>query len=173
MNFKIRRLYVDNLPSEIYDFMKSCAEQGLENNVSEASMKFGKWKDEAWWCTWVDNKIVSISGCHAFDDYIPDSYRVCLRTATLKEYRGKAPGSIKKMHNDFNWGHILPYQIEYAKSKGAKRIVFTTNSEVDKSPNSFRTNKVVEKVFIPQGLCKLVEKDVEVFYTKQNIWEVI
>lgn len=96
-----------------------------------------------------------------------------VRTATLKEYRGKAPGSPRKMHNDFNWGHILPYQVEHARKHGAKKLIFTTNSDSNGDLNSLRTNRAVSKAFEPQGLVKLIEKDATVFYTKQNVWEIL
>jgi len=96
-----------------------------------------------------------------------------VRTATLKEYRGKAPGSLRKMHNDFNWGHILPYQVEYARKHGAKKLIFTTNTDSDGDLNSVRTNRAISKTFEPQGLAKLIERDATVFYTKQNVWEIL
>jgi hypothetical protein len=173
-DFKITELDIENLPIEIFTFSKKCADQGLINNASPAAMKIGRWgKDnEAWWCTWIDGEIVSISGCCTFDEYRPDYWRLMFRTATLKEYRGKAPGSIRTIKTDFNWGYILPYQYEFAKSK-AKKLVFTTNSTSDGERNSYRTDRAIRKVLEPQGIVKLVEQDVEIFYTKQNVWELL
>ena len=87
-DFKITELDIENLPVEIFTFSKKCADQGLINNASPAAMKIGRWgKDnEAWWCTWIDGEIVSISGCCTFDEYRPDYWRLMFRTATLKEY---------------------------------------------------------------------------------------
>lgn len=153
--------------------MDTCKAQGLKNNETVQSMKFGRWGNEAWWCTWIDDKIVSISGCHNYDDYEKDCWRLMVRTATLKEYRGKAPGSLRKMHNDFNWGHILPYQVEYARKHGAKKLIFTTNTDSDGDLNSVRTNRAISKTFEPQGLAKLIESNATVFYTKQNVWEIL
>lgn len=144
----------------------------MKNNDSIQSMKLGRWGDEAWWCTWVNNQIVSISGCHKFDAYEFDCWRLMVRTATLKEFRGRAPGNFRQIKNDFNWGHILPYQITHAKSRGAKKIVFTTNCDTSGDKNSYRTNRIVSKVLEPQGLVKLLESNVNVFHTKQNIWEI-
>ena len=145
----------------------------MKNNSSIEAMKFGKWKFESWWCTYVEQKIISISGMHYFDELEKDCWRLMVRTGTLKEYRGKAPGNFRQIKNDFNWGHILPHQINYAKSQNCKKMVFTTNSSVDGDANSLRTNRVVNKVLEPQGLVKLLQKDVIIFNTKQNVWEII
>ena len=172
-DFEIKFLNINDLPTEIFTFASKCKAQGLKNNQSIEAMKIGKWGNEAWWYTQIQNEIASISACHSFDDYEKDCWRLMVRTATLREYRGKAPGSLRKMHNDFNWGHILPYQIDYAKNQGAKRLIFTTNSDSDGESNSLRTNRAVSRAFEPQGLAKLIEKDVTIFFTKQNVWEIL
>ena len=77
------------------------------------------------------------------------------------------------MHNDFNWGHILSYQVDYAARNGAKKMYFTTNSDSDGDTNSLRTNRAIAKTFEPNGLAKLVEKNATVFYTKQNVWRIM
>lgn len=155
-------------------FAERCQQQGMVNNTSPEAMKIGRWgSGEAWWCTWVNGEIVSISGCHGYDDYEPDCWRLMVRTATLKEFRGRAPGNFRQIKNDFNWGFILPYQIDYAQTHGASRLIFTTNSDSSGEKNSARTNKTVARVLEPQGLVKLLDTDVEIFYTKQNVWEII
>lgn len=171
-NFEIKPLNINDLPSEIFTFTQKCKEQNIKNNQSTEAMKFGKWKNEHWWCTWVKNQIISISGCHEFTEYKPNCWRLMVRTATLKEYRGRALGNFRQIKNDFNWGFILPYQINYAKSKGATTLVFTTNSN-NGDANSQRTDKAVQRVLESQGLVKLIDKDVDIFYTKQNVWKII
>lgn len=155
-------------------FAELCAQQGMINNADVKAMKIGRWHpDEAWWCTWVGDQIVSISGCHQFDKYEPNCWRLMVRTATLKEYRGRAPGNFRQIKNDFNWGFILPEQIKYAKAMGANRLIFTTNSDSSGEANSARTNKTVAKVLAPQGLVKLLDENIEIFHTRQNVWEII
>lgn len=172
-NFDITQLDIDQLPIELFEFAERAKVQGIVNNASVAAMKIGKWGKEAWWTTWHNGAIISISGCHEFNNFEHGCWRLMVRTATLKEYRGRAPGSIKKIHNDFNWGHILPYQVEYAKQHGAKRLVFTTNSSSNGDVNSFRTNRVVANTLVKQGLVNLIARDVDIFYTRQNVWEIL
>lgn len=145
----------------------------MKNNESIESMKIGRWGNEAWWCTWHNNKIISISGCHNYDEYEKNCWRLMVRTATLKEFRGRAPGNFRQIKNDFNWGFILPEQVKYAKSKGAEKLIFTTNSNSVGDPNSVRTNKTVTRALEPQGLVKLLDTDVDIFYTKQNVWQIL
>lgn len=145
----------------------------MKNNESVEAMKIGRWGNELWWCTWVNDQIISISGCHSYDEYETNCWRLMVRTATLKEYRGRAPGNFRQIKNDFNWGFILPKQVEYARAQGANKLIFTTNSNSVGDPNSIRTNKTVAKVLEPQGLVKLLATDVDIFYTKQNVWEIL
>jgi len=172
-DFDIKRIDMNNLPDELLDFTNTAGLQGMVNNASVAAMKIGKWGDEAWWATWYQNTIISVSGCHKFSLFELGCWRLMVRTATLKGYRGRAPGSIKTIKTDFNWGHILPHQIEYATQQGASRLVFTTNSTDTGESNSLRTNNTVKKVLEPQGLVKLIATDVIVFGTKQNVWEIV
>lgn len=172
-DFEIKEIDINYVPDELFIFAETCQQQGLKNNSSISAMKLGRWGNEAWWATWVDNRIVSVSGCHSFDQYEKDCWRLMVRTATLKEYRGRAPGKIKEIRNDFNWGHILPFQVKYAKALGAKRLVFTTNSNADGDSNSYRTNKAVKNVLEAQGLVKLLSQDASIFNTIQNVWEIV
>lgn len=173
-DFEIKQLDISSLPLEFHLFTKKCEEQGMKNNISSSAMKIGKWSDdEAWWCTWYKGEIISISGCHRFFNFMPGCWRLMVRTATLNEYRGRAPGSIKDIKTDFNWGHILEHQVAHANSHGASKLVFSTNSDENGDANSYRTNRVVKNVLEPRGLVKLLESNVEIFYTKQNIWEIM
>jgi len=172
-DFEIKSLNIKNLPDEIFTFAESCKAQGMKNNESVKSMKIGRWGEEAWWCTWYNDKIISISGCHQYNEYEKNCWRLMVRTATLKEFRGRAPGNFRQIKNDFNWGFILPEQVKYTKSKGAEKLIFTTNSDINGDANSIRTNKTVSRVLEPQGLVRLIDTDVDIFYTKQNVWQIL
>jgi len=172
-DFEIKSLNINNLPPELFIFADKCKAQGLKNNASIEAMKIGRWGEEAWHTTWVDNAIISISGCHSYPEYEQSCWRLMVRTATLDEYRGRAPGNIKYMKNDFNWGCILPYQVEHARNLGAKRLIFTTNSDSAGDANSVRTNRAIARTFEARGMARLLERDATVFYTKQNIWEIL
>ena len=78
----------------------------------------------------------------------------------------------KNLTHDFNWGKILPFQLEYAKEKKAKKVVFTTNSSIEGDFNSYRTNRIIEKTLAVSGLVKLIHKDVILYNAIQNVWEV-
>ena len=170
-NGYIKELNINSIPSKLFTFADQCKAQGMENNKSIDAMKIGRWGNEAWWYTYTDDKIVSIRGCHSYDAYEKDCWRLMVRTATLKEYRARAPGDFRVMKNDFNWGFILPYQIAHARKHGAKKLIFTTNVSGDSG--SVRMNDFVAKILAPAGLCKLIEANANIFYTTQNVWEIL
>ena len=170
-DFEIKELNINIVPNKLFTFANQCKAQGMENNKSIDAMKIGRWGNEAWWYTYTDNKIVSISGCHSYDTYEKDCWRLMVRTATLKEYRARAPGDFRVMKNDFNWGFILPYQIAHARKHGAKKLIFTTNVSGDSG--SVRMNEFVAKILAPARLCKLIEANANIFYTTQNVWEIL
>ena len=170
--FTIKKLDVNSLPNEIFIFCDRCREQSITNNSSIKAMKLGNWGNDAWWATWIGNEIVSVSGMHPLPEVSEDCWRVMFRTATLKEFRALAGPISKNVTHDFNWGKILPFQLEYAKEKKAKKVVFTTNSSREGDFNSYRTNRIVEKTLAVSGLVKLIHKDVILYNAIQNVWEV-
>jgi len=180
-DFQVKRLDINDIPLELFTFMEECKEQEIKNNVSLEAMKIGMWgQDEAWWCVWVNNKIVSISGCHRMDEYQKGCWRIGVRSATLKDYRGRAPKdptlADKKtgLKNDFVWQYIVPLQKQYVKVMGASLIVSTTNLDNDKGDSdSVKMNKFVSKVMVKQGLFRLHKENADIFYVKQNVWEHI
>ena len=46
-DFDIRPLNITNIPKQLNDFINQCAKYGITNNDSIASMKLGKWGNEA------------------------------------------------------------------------------------------------------------------------------
>ena len=85
-DFEIKELNINSVPNKLFTFANQCKAQGMENNKSIDAMKIGRWGNEAWWYTYTDDKIVSISGCHSYDTYEKDCWRLMVRTATLKEW---------------------------------------------------------------------------------------
>jgi hypothetical protein len=170
--FTIKKLELNSLPTELFIFCDTCKEQSITNNISVKAMKIGRWGNDAWWTTWVDDRIVSISGMHPLPEISEDCWRVMFRTATLKEFRALAGPVSKNLTHDLNWGKILPFQLEYAKEQKAKKVVFTTNSSIEGDLNSYRTNRVVEKTLAARGLVKLIHENIILYNTMQNVWEV-
>lgn len=172
-NFTISKLDISNIPDELYTFFKECSKDNIINNSNIKAMKIGRFGHEAWWVTYIDNKIVSISGMYHFPEISENCWRVMFRTATLKAYRGLAGPVSKKFTHDFNWSKILPLQIEYGKQHGADLFVFTTNSTPKGDANSYKTNKVISRALVQSNMIKLLHKDINLYNTQQNVWQVL
>lgn len=157
---------------EIFSFFDECKQQGLINNDSIETTGFGKRPQDAWWIVKHSNKIVSISGAHKLPFLGNTAWRVLVRSATLPQYRGKAGPFGKNLSHEFTWGHILKHQIEYCKTRGGKDFYFTTNSFNPNLPANEKTNKLVERILVPQGYIEFVN-EVTLYDTPQNIWKII
>jgi hypothetical protein len=170
-DFSIEQLNIDSLPNEIFIFFDVCKQQGLVNNSSVDTTGFGKRPHEAWWVVKHNKKIISISGLHKLDFLGKNAWRVLVRTATLKEYRGKAGPVKRNLTHDFNWGHVLKHQIEYCKNLGGTDFYFTTNSYNKNSPSNEKTDKSVKKILVPQGYIRYIDQ-MNLYGNEQNIWKI-
>lgn len=171
--YSILRVDTNAMPTELNQFCDACAIDGIINNSSICNMKMGKFSHEAWWATFFDNKIVSISGMYHFPEMGDNCWRVMFRTATLAEHRGLAGPVSKKFTHDFNWSRILPLQIEHGRQHNADMFVFTTNSSINGDQHSFKTNRVISRALVQAGLVKLLYQDIILYNTVQNVWQVI
>lgn len=171
-DFSIEQLNIESLPSEIFSFFDECEQQGLINNNSVNSIGFGKRPQESWWIVKHDNKIISISGAHKLPFLGKDAWRVLVRSATLKQYRGKAGPFKKNLTHEFTWGHILEHQVKYCKQHGGKNFYFTTNIFNPNLLTNEKTNKLVERILVPQGYIEFVN-EVMLYDTPQKIWKII
>lgn len=157
------------MPSEIFIFFDECKQHGLNNNIDIKSLGLGKRPQEAWWVVKHEGKIISISGAHKLSFLGQDAWRVLVRSATLPLYRGKAGPFSKSLSHEFTWGHILKHQIEYCKSLGGNKFYFTTNTHNPTLLANEKTNKLVERILVPQGYIEFVS-EVNLYDTPQNIW---
>lgn len=171
-DFSIEQLNINNLPDEIFIFFNECKKENLINNIDVQTMAFGKRPQEAWWVTKYNGKIISISGCHRFKFLGANAWRVLVRTATLKSYRGKAGPIKKNLTHDFNWGHILKFQVDYCKINGGTDFYFTTNPVNEKSEANEKTDKAMSKILEPQGYITKVESNIKIYDVEQNIWKI-
>lgn len=170
-DFSIEQLNIQSLPNEIFSFFEQCKNEGLVNNSSPDVTGFGKRPDEAWWVAKVNGEIVSISGVHKIEFLGKTAWRVLVRTATIKQYRGKAGPVRKNLTHDFNWGHILKHQVEYCIKNGGTDFYFTTNIYNKNSPANEKTDKSVKKILAPQGYIKFVDQ-MNLYGNEQNIWKI-
>jgi len=158
-----RQIY-DNMEDihDVWQFTNECYSKGYMNNASLNAMKWD-WCLEhngAWFATYENNRIISLSGIHPFED----GYRALFRGAQLQP---RSCGLNKYHMQSYCFAEQLPLQIKFAK---VYPIYITTNVDHDASG---RMNKV-DRVFHALAYHKLVKfvDCKEVFFTKQNIWRL-
>lgn len=173
LNYLVKE-YEDSDEEKLKEYCDTCAKDGVPNNASIKNMKVGRWGSDKWWVVYnlEENIIVCASGAHPFEEYEPGHWRVMFRLATIKSFRGKGGAMAKDQRNCFGWGHILPFQIAYCKSMGAKKIVFTTNCDENGDVNSNKQNKICSLVFERLNMAKRIDQR-EIYHTNQNVWEVL
>lgn len=155
-----RRIYEDDV-HDVLTFVSECYRRGFENNKSLVAMKW-EWclENGAWFATYKDNSIISLSGIHEFED----GYRALFRGAQT-ELR---PCGLNRYHmQSYCFAEQLPLQIEYA---GVYPIYITTNTKHDASGRMNGVNKLFHKLAL-QKIVTFVDCK-EVFYTEQNIWKL-
>lgn len=158
----IRTEILFDVSPELNEFIDECDKLGYKNNSSLEKMNFKKTINAggAWFATYVNNKIVGMSGLHKFKD----GYRALYRGAQLYS----RPGGLSKNHmNCWMFYYHLPIVIDLVNRAP---IYITTNTDNDASGSMLRLNKlyyILEKK-------KLVEhvSNEEVFGVNQNIWKL-
>jgi DNA-binding transcriptional regulator YhcF (GntR family) len=148
--------------TQLEEFISQCDQLGFKNNNSLKSMKFDWCKDQggAWFATFVNNEMISISGIHLFED----GYRALFRGAQLYS---RDIGLNRYHMQSYCFSEQLPLQIDFAKEKP---IYITTNIDNDASG---RMN-AVNKMFYHLARYEIVEfvREDEIFYVQQNIWKL-
>jgi|TARA_B110000238_G_C16095173_1_gene425764 hypothetical protein len=142
-------------------FIDECKKLGYKNNDSLERMNFYKTLNEGgkWFATFVDDKIVGVSGVHEFRGGV----RALYRGAQLYS----RPGGLSKNHmNCWMFYYHLPLVIEST----TEPIYITTNTENDASGSMLRLNKlyyILEK----RGIVDHISEE-ELFGVEQNVWRL-
>lgn len=161
----------------VEDFCYQAGQAGYSNNSSIQAMKFGAEYDlrevPSFWGVVVDNKLISVSGCHHWrdDDDLPTMMRCLFRSATLPEYEGVVPGLSKYHMNSLPFSVMLPLQINQGLANGVEHFYITTsNGSHDASGKMKRTHRALQ-LLERVGLVKYAGD--EIFYsTPQTKWEI-
>jgi len=154
-----KRIY--DADQSVQDFIAHCDNLGYKNNNSLKAMKWD-WclENGAWFATYKEDKIISLSGIHKFEN----GYRALFRGAQLES----RPCGLNKYHmQSYCFAEQLPLQIEFA---GVYPVYITTNVEHDASGRMNRVDKMFHKLAVHK-LVNFVEEK-EVYYTLQNIWRL-
>ncbi len=119
----------------------------------------------AWFATYENNKIISVSGIHPW----LNGWRVLFRGAQTK---ARNSGLSKHHMQSYCFHSQMPLQIEYAKERERYPedlcIYITTNTETDQSGKMLRINKTFN-LLERTGLVKNMGR-AEAYHVIQNVW---
>jgi hypothetical protein len=147
--------------AQVGEFVRKCEQLGYNNNSSLKNMKWD-WclESGAWFATYIDDKIISLSGIHPFED----GYRALFRGAQLYS---RDVGLNRYHMQSYCFSEQLPLQLEYA---GELPVYITTNTDHDASGRMAGVNRIFHHL-AKYDIVDFVRAD-EVFYTQQNIWKL-
>lgn len=154
-----KRIY--EADASVMEFMDRCDSLGYNNNNSLKHLKWD-WCLEygAWFATYKNDSIISMSGIHMFED----GYRALYRGVQTES----RPCGLNRYHmQSYCFAEQLPLQIEFA---GVYPVYITTNVEHDASG---RMNKV-DKLFHKLALHKIVNfvEQKDTYDQIQNVWRL-
>lgn len=145
---------------EMTAFLAECWDKQFLNNHNLWVMKYHWCIDDggAWFGTFKDGKLISISGIHPFRY----GYRALFRGVQLEP---RQAGLSKHHMQSYCWHSQLPLQMAFAESYP---IYITTNTTNDASGSMGKMDKLFELL----SKLKLVDyvATEEVFFIEQRIW---
>jgi len=156
------------------DLMKFCIQAEKDEIENNASIdKLALKKESGLFLTYHDNKIVSLCHTHNFRPFFPGAWRIFARTATLKEYRAKGfPRRRGLVSCSGLNSYTVPYQVDYAKARGAKLILWTTNVPIK---NNYVGSAKLDRHF---KICESIDPtysfycEKELYGIKQSVWKL-
>jgi hypothetical protein len=165
--------YTDHHLGFVEEFCQQCKLAGYKNNESIDAMKLD-------WClsqggqfflTYLDDKIISLSGCHPLSQVSNNVYRILFRGATLPEYQNLT-GTLSKTHmNSIPFFYHVPNQISWGKQVNSDTFVVTTNYQNSEIKSMSKSHRVFYGLAKQNIVSQLVER-LDLFYTEQAVWQI-
>jgi hypothetical protein len=171
-NLELRLLTQDDRPA-LEKFFAACESLGLENNKSADAIKLDKMHMPygQYFIGWDYNKncIWNLAGIHHLPELGSNKWRVLFRGAQLPGY---ALGVGKDfLRVSYHWRYFLPMQINFIKENYPDaEFVISTNIKNASAGKSDQLNKKLMPLLVNRGIVSLYKENVELFYTKQNVW---
>lgn len=152
-------------------FCKSCQEQGYKNNQSLDAIKLEWCLDHGgqFFLTYLDDVIISISGCHPLPEVGTDVYRILFRGATLEQYQNHLGITSKTHMTSIPFYTHIPLAIDWVKRN--KRLVITTNWNNPTIVSMNKSHRVLG-LLAKQGIVDCLIEKTELFYTEQTVWQL-
>ena len=125
-------------------FFWECNRLGYQNNTSLATIRveFVKQRNGNIWFLMKENEIIGMSGCHRFDEYDQNSYRIQYRGCELPGKDVKR-GLARSHFNSSTFRELIPYQLKWIEDHGYDKYnVYLT---VNHGHKNHRTMELIEK----------------------------
>lgn len=162
--------YSDIHKNALEQFCNSCKEQGYRNNESFTAMKL-EWCLEQggqFFLTYINDTIVSVSGCHPLPEVGNNAYRILFRGAALKEYQNYPRVLSKHLMTGIPFYTHIPLANEWCNSS---QLVITTNWN-NSGITSMNKSHNVLGLLARQGIVNCLIKKMNLFYTEQTVWQL-
>jgi hypothetical protein len=175
MNFNLSTIeYTDSNRHDLILFCESCRQSGYKNNETLSAIRLEECLSQGgqFFLTYLDDTLISISGCHPLPQVGPQVFRVLFRGVVLKEYQNLF-GLVSKTHmTSIPFYYHLPLQLEWARSKGYKDICITTNWNNPDGITSMNHSHKVLQLLERQGIVESLIDKIHLFHTDQTVWRV-
>lgn len=165
--------YSSDHAEALEQFCNQCQTQGYKNNQSVDSMRLDWCADQGgqFFLTYIDNIVVSVSGCHPLPELGEDVYRVLFRGATLQAYQNYL-GVVSKTHmTSIPFYAHIPLALDWIDTGIYKKIVITTNWN-NPDIESMSKSHAVLGLLARQGIVDCLVNKVNLFYTDQTVWQL-
>lgn len=160
--------------NSVEKFCTQCKLAGYKNNTSIKSIKLE-------WClslggqfflTYLNDRIISFSGCHPLPEAGGDVYRIMFRGATLPKYQN-LQGTLSKTHmNSIPFYHHTPRQITWASAAGYNNCVITTNQANKDGIQSMNKSHRIFKLLEKQHMVSCLHESLWLFNNEQSVWSL-
>jgi hypothetical protein len=145
-------------------FFDECKKMGYENNTSHEAIKSNFVRDRQGdiWFLLKDDEIISMAGCHKFDEVDENAFRILFRGCNLTHldpWQG-----ISRMHfNSACYRELVPFQLKHISDRG-----YNIN-ETYITVNKGHRNHISMEMLSNKGILYGSQK-VHLFYTDQTVW---
>jgi len=166
---QIRKIEPKDILS-LQQFCAECSSAGYKNNSSLFAMKIWAKNDlqepPLFWAAFYDNMIISISGCHKFNNAL----RCLFRSATLPKYQQLLTGLSKNHMNSLPFSMILPMQICHGLKNNYKEFIITTSDSDDASGKMHRTHKAMQ-LLAKKHIVEYLNNEI-IYDVSQTVWKL-
>lgn len=158
-------------------FCDSCKKLGYINNSNFKNIKLNQMRmPYGQFFIGVDTEkdiIFTFAGIHQLPEVAANAWRCLFRGAQLPGYALNA-FSKNIFKTSLQISHILYYQILDITNRDPNAKIYISTNIIDNkdAPKSARLNRSTAPILEEQGILTLEIKDIELYYTRQNLWRV-